>query len=119
MKAILLVSHGSRAPETEKEIRDLIGQLKKVSKLPILEYAFLEITAPSIPEGIDTCIQKGAKEISVLLNFLNTGKHVNEDIPRIVDQAKKMYPNICFKITKPIGQHPGISGLFLDIIENV
>ena len=118
MKAILLISHWSRFPETEQEVKDFVAQLKEQSGVPIVEYAFLEIARPSIPEGVDICIEKGATEVIILLNFLNAGKHVDEDIPRIIDEARSKYVDVTFTATKPIGKHEKIVKLFLDMIDN-
>jgi len=117
MKSVLLISHGSQLAVTEEEIRALLGILKDKSDIPIFEYAFLEIASPSIPEGIDLCVQRGASQIIILLNFLNSGKHVDEDIPKIISEAREKYPQVKFHITKPIGQHDLISRLFLNMIE--
>ena len=73
MKAILLVSHGSRSPKTKEEISDLVDILRQRLPRRIVEFAFLEIEAPNIPEGIDKCVSQGAAEIVVTLNFLNSG----------------------------------------------
>lgn len=51
--------------------------------------AFLEINSPSIPNAIDMAIQDGAKEVRVLPYFLLTGRHVVNDIPRIIRDAKE------------------------------
>lgn len=117
MKAVLFISHGSRLPQTEDEVRAFVGRLKKRSHVPIFEYAYLEIAHPNIPEGIDICVQRGAREIIVLLNFLNTGKHVEKDIPHIIQKAQKKHPDVVFHITAPVGQHARIADLFLDMIE--
>ena len=117
MKAVLFISHGSRLPQTKEEVRAFVGRLKKRSRVPIFEYAYLEITHPSIPEGIDICVKRGALEIIVLLNFLNTGKHVEKDIPRIIQKAREKYPDVVFHITDPVGQHARMTDLFLDMIE--
>ena len=117
MKAVLIISHGSHSAKTKQEVALLVEQLQERSKIPIVEYAFLEIEKPGIPEGIDQCVKKGAREILVTLNFLNSGRHVNADIPRIVSEAQKKHPNVKIKITSPVGQHPKIIDLFLDIIE--
>ena len=93
-------------------------QLKEKSKISIFEYAFLEVTHPSIPEGIEVCVTKGATEIIILLNFLNSGRHVDEDIPNIVDEARTRYPNVRFQITEPVGQHSEIIDLFVDMIND-
>ena len=116
MKAVLFISHGSRLPKTEDEIRAFVEELKKKTGISVFEYAFLDIMHPSIPEGIDVCVEKGATQIIVLLNFLNAGRHVDEDIPCIVDEARIRHPKVTFHITQPIGQHEKIIDLFLDMI---
>lgn len=117
-KAVLVISHGSRSSKTKEEIVQLIDQLKGRTDFTILEYAFLEIEKPSIPEGIALCVDQGAQEIVVLLNFLNSGRHVDEDIPAIVEQCRQKYPSVRIKISRPVGQHPGIINLFSDLIQS-
>ena len=116
MKAVLFISHGSRFPRTEEEVRDFVETLKQKCDIPIFEYAFLDVMPPSIPEGIDACVAKGATEITVLMNFLNAGRHVDEDIPTIIGEARARYPEVTFHITKPVGQHDKIIDLFIDMI---
>ncbi len=118
MKAVLLISHGSHFPQTEQEVSAFVERLKQQSDIPIVEYAFLEITQPSISEGIDICVEKGATEVVILLNFLNAGKHVDEDIPHIVDEARNKHSDVKFTVTQPVGKHGQIVKLFLDMIYN-
>jgi len=117
MKAVLLISHGSRLPGTELEVGEFVKRLRAQNKDAVIEYAFLEIAEPSIPEGIDRCVNKGATEIIVLLNFLNAGKHVDEDIPAIIGEAQQKYPKVKFHMTPPVGRHDGIIGIFQDMID--
>ncbi len=117
MKAVLLISHGSHSPKTKREVLSLLKKLRTKTKIKILEHAFLEIEKPRIAEGIEHCIQKGATGIVILLNFLNSGQHVDRDIPKIIRQAKARHPQIKFTITKPVGQHPRIAELFLEMIK--
>jgi sirohydrochlorin ferrochelatase len=120
MNAVLLVSHGSRLPQTKKEVSQLVNQLKKNKKAQLYHYAFLEIVSPSIPEGIKYCVRKGAKKIVVLLNFLNSGRHVDQDIPEIIKNARQEYPHVRFQISKPVGQHKKIVQVFSTLIkENI
>lgn len=117
MKAVLLISHGSRSPETKREVSSLVVRLRQRMTGGIVEFAFLELESPSIPEGIDLCVQKGADEIVVLLNFLNSGRHVDVDIPEIVRNAQAKHLPIKISITKPVGQHPKIEDLFFDLLQ--
>ncbi len=119
MKAILLVSHGSKESEARTEIEILINRLRERSDATIVELAFLEIESPDIPHGIETCVQRGAREIVILLNFLNSGRHAGKDIPQIIAQARLLYPNVRFRITKPIAQHEHLVDIFLRLIDEV
>lgn len=118
MKAILLVSHGSRSDLTRIEVESLVAALKRHTNFLIFEYAFLEVSLPDIPAGLRTCVAKGATDVIVLLNFLNSGRHVNGDIPLIVEEARQKHPAVNFRISQPVGQHPDIVNIFIDLIEH-
>ncbi len=114
--AVLLVSHGSREEETAREVESLLLSLREDCPCRIMEAAFLEMNAPDIASGLRRCIERGAREIVVVLNFLNSGVHVLKDIPSIVEQAKSAYPEIRFVITPPVGQHSRMKELFKEMI---
>ncbi len=118
MRAVLFISHGSRSSKTKEEVVDLVQTLKFKTGIEIFEFAFLEIETPSIPQGLDLCVQKGASQVMVLLNFLNSGRHVNNDIPAIVREAQRKYPQVRFSISQPIGQHVKMADLFVDLIQH-
>jgi sirohydrochlorin cobaltochelatase len=117
-KGALIISHGSRSSQTKAELEYLVAQLRKRSHLDMISYAFLEIEAPSIPEGIACCYQSGVRHLLIVLNFLNSGRHVDEDIPCIVLNCRAQYPDMKITISRPVGQHPGIVDLFLDLMES-
>lgn len=116
-KAVLMVSHGSCSAKTLLEIEDMVRQLKQRSSIEVIEYAFLEIASPTIPEGIEHCIVQGARHIIILLNFLNAGRHVDQDIPALVQAVRKSYPEVTFSITPPLTHHPGLIDIFLQLMD--
>jgi len=116
MNAILVVSHGSRYPQTKTEVAALCEKLQKANADDLVAYAFLELENPSIPDAIDACVEKGAGRVIVLLNFLNSGKHVDEDIPAIIKAAQTKYPVVPFFLSRPIGLHPDITALFQETV---
>ncbi len=117
-QAVLLVSHGSRSSKTIDEVAALVNDLKARTGIAIFEYAFLEVADPTIPKGLDSCVAKGADDVIILVNFLNAGRHLNEDIPQIIADAKKRHPNVRFRLSGPIGQHARIPELFVDLIKH-
>jgi sirohydrochlorin ferrochelatase len=114
MKALLLVAHGSRRQQSNDEVMALADRLKTHcgDQYGIIHGAFLELADVLIPLGIEKCVDDGATSIRVLPYFLNSGRHVVEDIPNIVNEAKKRYPNTDISIAS----HLGASGLMLDLV---
>jgi sirohydrochlorin ferrochelatase len=114
MKAILLVAHGSRRPESNAEVVALAEQLREDAsvKAEIIHAAFLDMAQPTIPEGIDACVREGASSITLLPYFLNSGRHVIRDIPAIVAQTMQRHPCVSLRI----GPHLGESGLMKELL---
>ena len=114
MKALLLVAHGSRRQQSNDEVRVIAEKLTQhcADQYNIIHAAFLELAEPLIPDGIKMCIDDGATEVLVLPYFLNSGRHVVEDIPEIVNDTKTNYPEVDIKITP----HLGGSDLMMDLL---
>jgi len=53
--------------------------------------AYLEINSPSIQEAIAETVSAGAKDVRVLPYFVLSGRHTQEDIPRIIRHEKKRH----------------------------
>ena len=114
MKALLLVAHGSRRAKSNEEV---VAMSKKLGKhcegeFEIVNPAFLELAEVLIPDGIKQCVDDGATSIIVLPYFLNSGRHVVEDIPNIVNAEKENYPDVSIKISS----HLGASEMMMDVL---
>jgi len=114
MKALLLVAHGSRRQQSNDEVVVIAEKLKAIcaEHYEIVHAAFLELADPLIPDGIKHCINDGATSVVVLPYFLNSGRHVVEDIPEIVNATKQLYPNVNISIAP----HLGASDLMMDLL---
>ncbi len=105
MKSLLIVAHGSRREESNTEIIQLVNRVasKAEGHFDIVEYAFLELAKPSIPSGIENCLQRGATSIRVLPYFLAQGTHVAEGIPQLIAKKKQQHPAIDIQLTEHLG----------------
>ena len=54
----------------------------------------MELAEPSIAQAIDKCVSAGAQSIVIAPYFLSRGRHVQEDIPALVDAAQHQHPGI-------------------------
>jgi len=104
-KALLLVAHGSRRAASNLEVFRLAEQLQVDlnADFAMVKAAFLELAEPSIPEGIQYCADAGATNVIVLPYFLNTGRHVAEDIPAEIDIARQQLPNLTIQLQTHVG----------------
>ena len=115
MEALLLLAHGSRSKQSNLEVFYLVEQLKRkyLKQYPIIHPAFLELSTQNlIPESINLCVDDGATSILVIPYFLNSGRHVTEDIPNKINETQKLYPNIDISIAP----HIGASELMIEVV---
>ncbi|MCX4191290.1 sirohydrochlorin chelatase [Methylophaga sp. OBS1] len=115
MKALLIVAHGSRRQASNQEVFALAEQLRSSQQpeFDLVEAAFLELADPSIPDGVAHCISEGANEVIVFPYFLNSGRHVTEDIPGILDEVRTRHPSVCIVLSQHIGASPAMPELVL------
>lgn len=116
MKSLLLVAHGSRLVSSNDAIEQLTLKLREklnASGFNDVEYAFLELTKPSIPDGIAKLVSQGATDVVVLPYFLAPGTHVVDDVPELIEEARQKYPQVGFKVMTHLGAVDGMIDLIL------
>lgn len=111
--AVLLLGHGSRTEEANEGMHEVVERLRAAHPGWRVEAAFLEINAPSIPEGIDICAAAGAQQIVLLPYFLHLGNHVQEDMPRFVAEGRRRHPGREIVL----GPHLGFHEKLVEIVE--
>jgi len=110
--AVLLVAHGSRVAASNAEVADLAVRLAgELGSDQAVGHAFLELAEPSIPEGMDALAAAGARRIVVIPYFLSAGRHVTEDIPALVDAARKRHPGVEIEMTRHFGAQESVARL--------
>lgn len=114
MEAIVYIGHGSRSPKGNELFIQMIEKAMERVEAPIQEIGFLELVTPTIPEAIETAIQKGATTVTVIPVLLLAGVHSNQDIPERIREVKQKHPDITFHYGKPLG--PDV--LLADILQN-
>ncbi|WP_244877282.1 sirohydrochlorin chelatase [Shouchella lehensis] len=113
MQAILYVGHGSRVQTGNEQFKTFIDRIKS-SFSHFQTYAFIELSAPTIQEGIDRCVKAGATKIAVVPVLLLTAYHANKDIPDELKKAKRRYPSIELTYGRPFGIHQDVIQVAMD-----
>ncbi|MES9682357.1 sirohydrochlorin chelatase [Gottfriedia acidiceleris] len=105
MDAILYVCHGSRVKPAVHSAIQFVKKVQKQIDCPVQEISFIELAEPSISVGLENCLRKGAKSVTVLPVLLLSANHAKVDIPLEIAKFQKEYPHIKINIASPIGIH--------------
>jgi len=121
VKALLIVAHGSRRETSNEEVRQITRQVSELAgdEFGLVASGFLELADPSIPDGIQHCIDAGADEVVVLPYFLSAGRHVAEDIPAEIRLAQDNNPDARISQASYLGSADGVAGLLLGLAQGV
>jgi sirohydrochlorin ferrochelatase len=110
--AILLLAHGSRIAEANDAAREIATLVQRLTDFEIVEVAFREQHLPTIQEGIDTCVARGAERILLVPYFLYMGAHVREDLPEELAEAQQRHPGVAMVL----GQHLGVHRKLAEVV---
>lgn len=112
--AILLIAHGSRRDEANRDLVELSRAVAARRPDDIVEIAYLELALPDIPTGARRCVERGATEVRMLPYFLSAGAHVREDLTAFQQEFAAQYPGVRFHVCAPLGLHPRIVDVLLE-----
>ena len=111
MEAILLIDHGSRRDDANAVVREIAAMLRAAHPEVIVELAHLELAPPSVGEGFAACVAAGATTVTAVPYFLGPGRHVREDVPRLVKEAAAAHAGVSARVAEPLGADPLIAAL--------
>jgi len=115
---VVIVDHGSRKPASNEMLHEATRIFGAQSDYSIVEPAHMELAQPDIAAAFRSCVKQGATRVVVFPYFLSPGRHWSEDIPRLVADAAKPFPNVEWIVTAPFGLHPGMSAIINDRIRH-
>lgn len=118
-RALIVVDHGSRLSQANATLEQVVAQMKARTKVSYvtIEPAHMELAAPSLETAFLRCVEAGAVEIIVCLFFLSPGRHVMQDIPRMLEALQRAYPGVRCAITAPLAPDPCLADLLLQRAE--
>lgn len=120
MQGLIVIAHGSRRAASNEEVAELAKKIsaKSEERFAYVNAAFLELATPSLSDAIAEHYTKEIKNITVFPYFLNSGVHMQKDIPALIEQAKQDYPDCEFVLTECIGMHKNMPDFILEHIHN-
>lgn len=115
MKGILIVDHGSQRREANDMLSCMANLIQTMTgPSVVVRYAHMELAKPDIAAGFTACVAGGASDITVFPYMLSPGRHSTSDIPRMVAEAAKVFPDVTFSVTPAFGVHEKLAEIVLD-----
>jgi sirohydrochlorin cobaltochelatase len=110
------MGHGSRDLEGVNEYLELVGAVQDALPEYPVEASFLEFDSPLVPsiqEGFDRCVARGAKTVLAVPVLLLEAGHARSDMPTQVARARRRHPELDLRAAKHLGIHP----LMIEMLE--
>ncbi len=110
-RPLLMIGHGTRDQQGRQSFLDFAAAYQALDRSRPVLPCFLELTGPSIQEGVDQCVEQGHTELSVLPILLFAARHNKFDVTNELDRARQRHPQIKFHY----GRHFGVTPDILDL----
>ena len=111
-RPLLLIGHGTKYAEGKQNFLDFVTAYQNLDKSRPVIPCFLELTKPTIQEGVDKCVEQGYTELSALPILLFAARHNKFDITNELDRARQRHPQIKFYYGRNFGITPKIIELW-------
>ncbi|KJH70118.1 sirohydrochlorin chelatase [Aliterella atlantica] len=110
-RPLLTIGHGTRDEAGRQGFLDFTAAYQALdTSRPVLP-CFLELTEPTIQQGVDRCVDEGYTELSVLPILLFAARHNKFDVTNELDKARARHPQVKFHY----GRHFGITSGIVDL----
>jgi precorrin-8X/cobalt-precorrin-8 methylmutase len=116
-KAIMLLGHGSKAPEANETLRKAARAVEEKGGYGMVLPAFLQMERPDFQEAVDALVAKGFTDITVMPYFLYMGLHVTKDLPAEMEEARSKHAGLKIALTQNLGFHDKLIDITIQRIE--
>lgn len=104
--AFVLFAHGSRDPNWVVPFKAIQSKIRGEAPHLQVELAFLELMEPSLETCLHALQKLGIEKITIVPVFLAAGRHLREDLPKLIAPVQQQFPDLEIKVTAPIGEIP-------------
>jgi precorrin-8X/cobalt-precorrin-8 methylmutase len=116
---IILIGHGSPkkdANNLEIMANMLHNMIHSGCSDNCVTVSYLQFAGPEILQTIRERVDKGATKIVIHPFFLHAGTHVTEHIPEVIEEAGRLFPDVEFIYTQPLGVHEKLAQIVMERI---
>jgi sirohydrochlorin cobaltochelatase len=102
--ALILFGHGARDPRWAAPFRRLKQILQQQQPDVEVALAFLELMPPDLSTLVAQLTEHGCNDVTVVPVFFGQGGHVLRDLPILIENLQKTYPQLRVKVASAVGE---------------
>ncbi|MGK7872922.1 MAG: sirohydrochlorin chelatase [Xenococcaceae cyanobacterium] len=111
-RPLLMIGHGTRDVQGRQAFLDFAKTYQTLDPSRPVVPCFLELTKPTIQEGVDYCVAKGYSELSAVPILLFAARHNKFDVTNELDRSRERHPQVKFHYGRHFGITPSIIELW-------
>ena len=105
---IVLFAHGSRDERWRAPVEAVAKRVAMIDPSAQVACAYLDMVEPDLAGAAAELVARGVSAIRIVPLFLGMGKHVREDLPRLLDELRALHPTVDFSLTRAVGEEPEV-----------
>jgi sirohydrochlorin cobaltochelatase len=105
-RGIVLFAHGSRDARWRAPVEAVAARIGALAPNVAVRCAYLEAATPDLAGAVEELASAGVQTIDVLPIFLGVGKHLREDLPRLIDDMRAARPQLALHLRAAVGETP-------------
>ncbi len=111
---LIVFAHGSRVDAANDAVKRIAAVAARQAGVSLYRTAFLELADPTLAAAVAELAALGVKRIVVTPYFLTKGRHLVEDLPRLLEAAQRENPAVEIEASPPLDGHPALAGILAD-----
>ncbi len=118
MSVLLAVAHGSKDPDSQAGVRELLARAERLRPGLRTTDAYVDNASPSVRAALAALVADGIDDVVLLPLLLTPASHSKTDVAASVQAGRAAHPGLRLRYGRPLGPHPVlVAGLALRLAE--
>ncbi len=115
-QAHILLAHGSRNADWRRPFELIAARFGERHPERRVLLCYLEIWAPDLSQTIAGAYVEGVRQFRISPLFWSSGRHLQEDLPRLLSELEQRFPGLRISVDEPLGEREPVLAAVLDVL---
>lgn len=111
-RPLLIIGHGTKDEDGRQTFIDFVNAYQALDHSRPVIPCFLELSTPTIQDGVDYCVSQGYTVISAIPLLLFAARHNKFDVTNELDRSRLRHPEVKFHYGRHLGITPSLIELW-------